>query len=177
MWKVSLNENGLVDGFYPADYSGTLPETTLIDVDDDEHRQILKMMPACYVKGQGFTHWTPPAPSLDELKLRKKGEIAAARYEKETGGVEVGGAKIATDRGSQALLTAAVVTARFDPEFQTKWKCDDGTFVTLDAMQLRAIGDAVTAFIEACFTQEGELCALIDAAQTKEELDAIEITF
>ena len=119
----------------------------------------------------------PPEPTFDELKMQKKAEIAAARYEKETGGVEVEGAKIATDRGSQALLTAAVVTARFDPEFQTRWKCDDGTFVTLNAIQLRAIGDAVTAFIENCFAREGELCELVNAAETKEDLDAIEISF
>ena len=119
----------------------------------------------------------PPAPTLDELKVQKKAEIAAARYAKETGGFDFNGVKIATDRGSQALLTAAVVTARFDPEFRTKWKCDDGSFVTLDAMQLRAIGDAVTAFIEGCFSREAELCELVEFAQTQEELDAIEISF
>ena len=45
---------------------------------------------------------------------------------------------------------------------------------TGDAMQLRAIGDAVIAHVESCFAREGELCELIDAAQTLEELDAIQ---
>lgn len=115
-----------------------------------------------------------PAPSFDELKSAKYDEIAAARYAAETGGIEVSGARIATDRGSQALLTAAVVSARLDPEFKTRWKCAEGHFVTLDAFQLRAIGDAVIAHVEACFAREGELCEQIDAAQTPEELDTIQ---
>ena len=115
-----------------------------------------------------------PAPTFEELKIAKYNEIAAARYDAETGGVDLNGVKIATDRGSQALLTAAVVTARLDLEFKTRWKCADGHFVTLDAMQLRAIGDAVTAHVEKCFTREAELCEQIDAAQTPEELDAIQ---
>lgn len=115
----------------------------------------------------------PPEPTLDELKAQKKAEIASARYDTETGGCTVDGVTIATDRGSQALLTAAVVTARLDPEFKTRWKCADGRFKQLDAFQLRAIGDAVIAHVEACFAREGELVELIDAAQTPEDLAAI----
>lgn len=115
----------------------------------------------------------PQAPTFDELKTAKYDEIAAARYAAETGGCTVDGVTIATDRGSQALLTAAVVTARIDPEFKTRWKCADGRFVTLDAMQLRAIGDAVIAHVEACFAREGELYEQIDAAQTPKDLAAI----
>lgn len=114
-----------------------------------------------------------PAPLFDDLKTAKYAEIAAARYEAETGGCTVDGMTIATDRGSQALLTAAVVTARLDLEFKTRWKCADGHFVTLDAMQLRAIGDAVIAHVEECFAREAELCELVDVAQTPEDLAAI----
>lgn len=114
-----------------------------------------------------------PEPTFEELKAAKYEEIAAARYTTETGGCTVDGVTIATDRGSQALLTAAVITARLDPEFKTRWKCANGRFVTFDAMQLRAIGDAVTAHIEGCFAREGDLCELINAAETAEDLAAI----
>lgn len=115
-----------------------------------------------------------PAPSLEDLKNGKRVEIAAARYDAETGGCTIDGMSIATDRGSQALLTAAVVMARLDPEFKTQWKCADGRFKQLDAFQLRSIGDAVIAHVERCFAREGELCELIDAAQTSEELTSIQ---
>lgn len=114
-----------------------------------------------------------PVKTFNELKAQKKTEIASARYDAETGGCTVNGVTIATDRGSQALLTAAVVTARLDPEFKTQWKCADGRFKQLDAFQLRAIGDAVTAHVEACFAREAELVELIDAAQTADDLAAI----
>ena len=127
-----------------------------------------------YTPEEWATEHPAPVPSFDELKTAKRDKIAAARYEAETGGCTVDGVTIATDRGSQALLTAAVVTARLDVEFKTRWKCADGHFVTLDAMQLRAIGDAVTAHVEACFAREGELCEQIDTAQTPEELAAIQ---
>ena len=116
----------------------------------------------------------PIPPTLDELKRDKLVEIAAARYDAETGGCTVDGVTVATDRGSQSLLTAAVVTARLEPEFKTRWKCADGHFVTLDSVQLKAIGDAVMDYVERCFAREAELVELIDAAQTAEELAAIQ---
>lgn len=172
MWRVALNEADLVCGFFPADYRGQLPDLQLIEVSDDVYTEILTMMPAIYDDTQ-FKR-VELTQTLDELKTAKRTEIAAARYTAETGGIEVDGVTIATDRGSQALLTAAVVMARLDPEFKTQWKCADGRFVTLDAMQLRAIGDAVIAHVESCFAREGELCEQIDAATTPDELDAIQ---
>lgn len=171
MWRVALNEAGMVCGFFPADYRGQLPDLQLIEVSDDVYAEILTMMPAAY-DGTQFKR-VELMQTLDELKTAKRTEIAAARYTAETGGIEVDGVTIATDRGSQALLTAAVVTARLDLEFKTRWKCADGCFVTLDAMQLRAIGDAVIAHVEECFAHEAELVELIDAAQTPEDLAAI----
>ena len=136
--------------------------------------EVWDMKPDGYLTPEEWAALHPlPVPSFDELKTAKRGEIAAARYTAETGGCSVDGVTIATDRGSQALLTAAVVSARLDPEFKTRWKCADGRFVTLDAFQLRAIGDAVIAHVEACFARESELCEQIDAATTPEELDAI----
>ena len=172
MWYISLDDSNLVTGFFPADYRGTLPDAPLINVLDVDYERIYRMMPAVYINGE-FTHYTRTM-TLNELKAAKYSEIAAARYESETGGCTVDGVTIATDRGSQALLTAAVVMARLDPEFKTQWKCADGHFKQLDAFQLRSIGDAVIAHVEACFAREGELCELIDAAQTPEELDAVQ---
>lgn len=140
----------------------------------DGNPEVWKEKPEGYFTPEEWAALHPaPKPTFDELKAQKKQDIAAARYAAETGSCTVDGVTIATDRGSQALLTAAVVTARLDPEFETRWKCADGHFVSLDAMQLRAIGDAVITHVEACFAREGELCELVDAAQTPEELDAI----
>ena len=140
----------------------------------DGNPEIWNERPDGYLTPEEWAALHPlPEPTFEELKTAKYDEIAAARYAAETGGCTVDGVTIATDRGSQALLTAAVVTARLDPEFKTQWKCADGRFKQLDAFQLRAIGDAVIAHVERCFAREGELCELIDAAQTADDLAAI----
>lgn len=176
-----MHKNTITSDFatiYLDDYNKTQYENSI------DGREImythLTMMGMTDVISEILSVWgdTPtvkdPEPTLDELKAAKRDEIAAARYEAETGGCTVDGVMIATDRGSQALLTAAVVMARLDLEFKTQWKCADGSFKQLDAFQLRSIGDAVIAHVEACFAREGELCELIDAAQTPEELAAIQ---
>lgn len=84
---------------------------------------------------------------------------AARRYAVETGGIEVEGARIRTDRESQALLTGAYLRAQADPSAHVSFKAVDG-FVTLGAEQIQAIALAVGAHVQACFVAE----ATVDAA-------------
>ncbi len=175
-WKISLDEANLVDGFFPADYQGVLPQSRLVTVDDEEYKRVLKLMPAQYVEGEGFKQWFPPSPSLGELKAQKKAEIAASRYVAETSGITVSGATIDTDRDSQALITGAALAAVIDGEYALNWKTTAG-FIHLSAPEIIAVAQAVRAHVQSCFDREGELVAQVDAAQSKEDLDAIEITF
>lgn len=118
----------------------------------------------------------PPEPTLDELKAQKKAEIAAARYEAETAGTTVNGVLIDTGRDSQALITGAALAAMLDDGYSLNWKTSAG-FIHLTAPEIIAVAQAVRAHVQTCFDREGELVALVDAAQTAEELDAIEIVF
>lgn len=118
----------------------------------------------------------PPEPTFDELKAQKKQEIAAARYEAETAGTTINGITIDTGRDSQALITGAAVAAMLDDDYSLNWKTTAG-FIHLSAPEIIAVAQAVRAHVQSCFDREGELVALVDAAQTSEELDAIEITF
>lgn len=119
---------------------------------------------------------TPPEPTLDELKAQKKAEIAAARYEREIAGVEINGVLIDTGRDSQALITGAALAAMLDSEYSLNWKTAVG-FIHLSASEIIAVAQAVRTHVQTCFDREGELAALVDAATTKEELDAIVISF
>ena len=118
----------------------------------------------------------PPEPTFDELKVQKKAAIAAARYEAETAGTTVNGVTIDTGRDSQALITGAALAAMLDSEYSLNWKTTSG-FIHLSAPEIIAVAQAVRAHVQTCFDREGELVALVDAAQTAEELDAIEVTF
>jgi hypothetical protein len=110
--------------------------------------------------------------NLDKAKEAKKAEIASARYDAETGGLEVNGVTIDTSRDSQALLIGAVIQALQDPEYTLNWKTTNG-WVTLDATTIIAIGTAVRQHVQACFDREEELSGQVDEATTEEEIDAI----
>lgn len=118
----------------------------------------------------------PPEPTLDELKVQKKAEIAAARYEAETAGTTINGVLIDTGRDSQALITGAALAAVIDGSYSLNWKTDAG-FIHLTAPEIIAVAQAVRAHVQACFDREGELVALVDAAETPEDLDEIIISW
>jgi hypothetical protein len=105
---------------------------------------------------------------LEEAKVRKRGEIAAARFEAETAGID----GIKTDRESQALITGAALKAMQDEKYSCRWKTESG-FVELSALQISAVADAVRAHVQGCFDREAELLPLIEAATSPEELEAI----
>ena len=91
--------------------------------------------------------------TLDTVKDEVRQAVAAYRYDKEVGGIEFGEAIVATDRGSQSMLNAAVSRAKEDSTFTVDWKTRSG-FVTLDAPSLIALGNAVSNHVEQCFSAE-----------------------
>jgi len=105
------------------------------------------------------------AGMMEAARERKRAEIAAARFEAETAGID----GIKTDRESQALITGAALKAMQDSTYTCRWKTESG-FVELTAPQILAIADAVRAHVQSCFDREAELLPLIEAAESPEEL-------
>ena len=105
---------------------------------------------------------------LEAAKERKRAEIASVRFEAETSGID----GIKTDRESQALITGAALKAMQDSAYSCRWKTESG-FVELTSLQISAVADAVRAHVQSCFDREAELVALIEAADTPEELEEI----
>ena len=120
--------------------------------------------------------WLVANKTLEELKSRKLAEIATARYVAETGGVDVAMGEatvtIRTDRESQAMITGAALKATSDTEYSCRWKTVQG-FVTVSAAQIVAVADAVRDHVQASFDREAELVALVNAATTVDEIEAI----
>ena len=106
--------------------------------------------------------------TLEDCRFAKKAEIANARWHAETSGVN----GFRTDRESQAMITGAALKALQDAEYVCSWKTDAG-FVELAAPQILAIADAVREHVQAQFDHERALLALIDAAGTLEDLEAV----
>lgn len=109
---------------------------------------------------------------LEAAKAAKRAEIASARWEAETAGIDVSGFTVRTDRESQALITGAALQAIVDYDYECRWKTSEG-FVHLSAEQIKAIAQAVRAHVQSCFDREAELLPLIEAAKSPGDLDEI----
>lgn len=114
-------------------------------------------------------------PTLEELRAQNLAELAALRWEKETGGAVFNGMPVATGAVSQTKYIGAVVGAQIDPAAVINWKMADGTFVTLNAQAVTAVAMAVRAHVQACFDNEAALKAKVEAANAAEEIAAADL--
>ena len=111
--------------------------------------------------------WVHPAAAIKALAADK-------RYRVETAGVTALGAPIKTDRESQGLITGAAALTKITGN-SLKWKTAAG-FVNVSAAQIEAIAVSVGNHVQACFSAEEQILALIDAdtITTAEQVDAWE---
>ncbi|MFK0163481.1 DUF4376 domain-containing protein [Rhizobium sp. NPDC090279] len=112
--------------------------------------------------------WSPEPDPVDLYAY-----AASKRYAIETGGVELNGMRVMTDRASQSLITGAYNYVEANPDVFVKFKTAAG-FVELTAAQMMAIANAVGAHVQASFAVEGEVNSLIIAGTitTTTEIDA-----
>jgi len=115
---------------------------------------------------------------IGALRIKQKAKLAVTRYDQEMGGfdlpAEQGGMFVRTDARNRTLLNAAALRATSDPSYEVpNWKTAEGAFITLTNATILLLNGAVEQFIAGCFAKEAALCAQIDAATTKEELNAI----
>lgn len=112
--------------------------------------------------------------TLEEAKAERLELLAERRWRAETGGTTFAALPVATDDRSQAKIMGARLAANADPGYVVKWKTAAG-FVDLNAPAIVALSDAVRAHVQSCFDREAELTADIEAAATREAVDAIDI--
>jgi hypothetical protein len=118
-----------------------------------------------------------PFADVPSAKAAKLAELAEIRWNAEESGTTFGGNPLATDRTTQAKLTAGYAKAVNDPDFViASWKFAAGVFGSLDATTIIAAANAVEAHIQACFTNEKTLSGDIIAAADFAELEAVDLT-
>ena len=107
----------------------------------------------------------------------RKGMVAGVavvrRVGNENSGCSVGGVTYPSDRETQAKLTAAALFAQVDNTQIFQWKLADGSFSEpLSAAEMIAVAAAVGGYVKACFVEEAEVVAEIDAGTitTREEI-------
>lgn len=116
---------------------------------------------------------SPPAKGQPDTrpmalpKLSREDLIAVAaarRWLAETAGIDVAGVRVPTDDRAKMLVSGAA-SSMADAD-EVLFKAASG-FVSLTGVQIRAIRDAITAHVAACFAKEAAVVAAIQARTIK----------
>lgn len=111
----------------------------------------------------------------EALMAHLRAAIAAERWRRQVGGVEVAGRMVDTTAGSRSEISLRRSAADRDPANWNKiWKFADGSTGAIDAATIVAMDDAVTAHIDRCFEIEADLLARLDTGEalTQNEIAA-----
>lgn len=114
-------------------------------------------------------HWTGIAwgdaqpQSFEIRQANALADLAAHRYEVETGGATFQGWPVPTGRESQALINAAYTLAR-DGYWLGGWKFADGIYRPLTSEQVIGMALTVAEHVSAAFAREGQIAAQLRAA-------------
>ena len=110
---------------------------------------------------------------LEAAKERKRSEIAAARWEAETAGIDVNGFTVRTDRESQALLTGAFVSITSGLVPDVEWKLKAG-WMTVEAADIAVVAAAVAAHVRKTFAVERAVWEQIEAL-ANEDIEGFDV--
>lgn len=101
---------------------------------------------------------------------------ADRRWQREVGGIVIGGVPVATDDRSKIMIMGARVAAAADAGWETIWHGSDGQTYPLNAGAMIAISDAVEAHVNATFATFAAVKVDIEAG-TITTLAAIDAAF
>lgn len=138
----------------------------------NRHRQMIAEWEA---EGNTIPSTNIPTETFAEAKEALFEKLSNIRFQHEVGGTIFQNVPLKTDRESTAIITAAYITALGDPEFTMNWKVANGVFSTLTAQHIIAVGTVIRNHVQACFNHEMVLSNLIHQANTKAELEAIDL--
>ena len=107
------------------------------------------------------------------LKRGKLQELADSRWQEETAGYMYNNHEFNSDRESQDRVFQAYMASLNDPNFTVTWKTKDG-WLEMTASDFITLYNEFQTFLQGLYQKEKNLQALVEAATTIEELNAIE---
>ena len=113
--------------------------------------------------------WVDPR-TLEDIKTQKWGEIKSHRDQLEFGGFEFEGNVYDSDQVSQGRILGAALAG-----VDQVWTLADNTTVELSASQLQQLYAALQAHIASAHERGRIARTLIEAATTKEEVEAVQL--
>lgn len=113
--------------------------------------------------------------TLDAIKSELKAAATAYRWERETGGIEIGGVTVGTGLDDQNRLSGVLAAIALGGLETVDFKAASG-WTQLTAAQLQGIAMAISQHVQACFTAERAHHEAIDQLATVEEAEAYDVT-
>ena len=164
-------------GFYDASIHGDNIPDDAVEITAEKHAALF----AAQSSGQQITADEDGYPVAIDLPqpIRTQtsllAEVAAKRWQVETGGISIGSTPIATDRESQAQVSSAYASLKGGLITDTPWKAMDGSFTLFTLAEIEPVAQAVAAHVRACFAAERAHSEAISAMMTQAGLDAYDI--
>lgn len=153
------------------------PSGTLCSADDGYPANELVELPAGY-HDHPWWRWDGAAlvPDVEACRAQMRAAVTSRRDLAEHSGCMTAKGRVQTDPISQHKMSGAVAGAReLGEAFSTIWTMEDNSRVPHDHLEMRAAGLAVLAHVDACHQVMGPLKDQIAAAETMEQLLAIDI--
>jgi len=120
------------------------------------------------------------ALTLEQSRLDRWEEAKLVREEKINGGCMTPFGKADSDPESRSNISGAVQMANFalasQENYEVEWTMFDNSIVTLNALEMIAMGIAVGQHVNACHTAARNVRNEIDLATSIESLDQIDLT-
>lgn len=129
-------------------------------------------IPRFYIYDATTSTWSDPRP-LSVIKDLKRAELKTARNTEEFGTFTWDGSTFDANTASQIRINNAMLLATNNPAYTVNWTLADNTTRTLSAQDILAVGLALAQHTDATFVKSQNLQQQVDAAQTKEEVEAI----
>lgn len=120
-------------------------------------------------------HAARPLP-LPFVRAAKKEDVTALRWERETGGITLpDGTRVLTGIDDQNRIATAMRGMEVSGLERVDFKAASG-WTELTAAEIGAVAAAMSRHVQACFSRERELHALIDGMEDAEAVIALDIT-
>ncbi|MGV6485758.1 DUF4376 domain-containing protein [Stenotrophomonas indicatrix] len=115
-----------------------------------------------------------PQRSLDELRADLLTAATAERWNRETGGITIGGVQVGTTLDDQNRMSGVLSAIQLGGLESVDFKAQSG-WVQLTAPELQGIALAISAHVQACFTAERAHHEAIEQLQTQADVDAYDV--
>lgn len=113
--------------------------------------------------------------TLSDIKQQLVAAATALRWEKETGGIELGGVRVGTTLDDQNRISGVLSAIALGGLVEVDFKAQNG-WVKLTASEIQGIAQHISAHVQACFTAERAHHESIERLVSEEEHSTYDVT-